>query len=597
MMSNATLNPAELAAQEALEKVYYCIENNDSFILEAGAGAGKTYSLIEVLKELIIKRGQTLQRACQQIACITFTNTAKDEIDERIDNHPVVYTGTIHSFFWAAIKRFQSSLLGFLPELPIDREKKWKDKLKEEEIDNISEKKLIYDELGRRRINVEDNTISLHHDDVLGLTICLLKEEKFKKLFVSSFPVLLIDEYQDTDKELVKAITEAFLDEKNHLLIGFFGDHWQKIYGTGCGKIEHDSLVKVGKEANFRSVKTIVDCLNKLRPDLPQASKDENSVGSINIFHTNTWEGERRTGAGGHWTGDLPAEKAKQSLNLVRTKLESLTGAEKWDFSPENTKILVLTHKVLAREQGYSNLANVFRYPNSYIKKEEPFIKYFADVIEPACKAYIDKQYGKMFDLLGYGKPIISKPSHKQKWSEAMDKLIELRDNSSIGDVIEHLIETGRPLLPEKLYNTNLLLNDHLEGDALELTTSAKNLKKLRSVSYKEIISLTEYIEGHTPFNTKHGVKGREYENVLVILGRGWNQYNFNQLLEWSSDIASIPANKIEDYEKNRNLFYVACSRPKKRLALLFTQKLSDISLETLGKWFGIESISEIDLN
>jgi DNA helicase-2/ATP-dependent DNA helicase PcrA len=34
-----------------------------------------------------------------------------------------------------------------------------------------------------------------------------------------------------------------------------------------------------------------------------------------------------------------------------------------------------------------------------------------------------------------------------------------------------------------------------------------------------------------TPFATKHGVKGEEYENVIVVVGRGWNQYNFSDFL------------------------------------------------------------------
>src|SRR3546814_3714825 len=81
------------------------------------------------------------------------------------------------------------------------------------------------------------------------------------------------------------------------------------------------------------------------------------------------------------------------------------------------------------------------------------------------------------------------------------------------------------------------------------------------------------FIEGHTPFATKHGVKGAEFENVLVVVGRGWNKYNFAQMLEWID--AGPPPDKLEFFENNRNLFYVACSRPKVRLALLFTQVLT----------------------
>lgn len=109
------------------------------------------------------------------------------------------------------------------------------------------------------------------------------------------------------------------------------------------------------------------------------------------------------------------------------------------------------------------------------------------------------------------------------------------------------------------------------------------------STRYTELIALDRFIDGHTPFATKHGVKGAEFENVLVVVGRGWNKYNFNQMLEWIEP--GPPADKTEFFENNRNLFYVACSRPKVRLAVLFTQLLSANALTRLTAWFGDDNI------
>jgi DNA helicase-2/ATP-dependent DNA helicase PcrA len=105
---------------------------------------------------------------------------------------------------------------------------------------------------------------------------------------------------------------------------------------------------------------------------------------------------------------------------------------------------------------------------------------------------------------------------------------------------------------------------------------------------------LRKFIEEKTPFSTKHGVKGAEFENVLVVFGKGWNKYNFNQMLEWAR--GPIPKGKEESFERNRNLFYVSCSRPKKRLALLFTHKLSSEALATISEWFGKDTIRSLDL-
>ncbi|WP_254880849.1 3'-5' exonuclease [Escherichia coli] len=115
-------------------------------------------------------------------------------------------------------------------------------------------------------------------------------------------------------------------------------------------------------------------------------------------------------------------------------------------------------------------------------------------------------------------------------------------------------------------------------------------LEKLHQIAYSEVKVLRHYLDGHSPFETKHGVKGAEFENVLVVVGRGWNQYNFAEMLELAG-AQVISAAKEDTYERNRNLFYVACSRPKKRLSILFTQSLSPDALATLENWFGKETI------
>ena len=79
------------------------------------------------------------------------------------------------------------------------------------------------------------------------------------------------------------------------------------------------------------------------------------------------------------------------------------------------------------------------------------------------------------------------------------------------------------------------------------------------------------------------------------MLGRGWNQYNWNQMLEFMEN--GYPDSKKGSFERNRNLFYVACSRAKHNLTLLITQELSDEALAKLSYLFGEEQIvGEFDL-
>lgn len=104
MPEAATKNPAEEAAQKALNQMFQCIDERQNFRLEAGAGAGKTYSLVQALQRIIDEEGPQLMRRHQKVACITYTNVATDEITKRTDGHPAIQASTIHSFCWELCK-------------------------------------------------------------------------------------------------------------------------------------------------------------------------------------------------------------------------------------------------------------------------------------------------------------------------------------------------------------------------------------------------------------------------------------------------------------------------------------------------------------
>ena len=579
-MTDMQLNPAERSAEEALARMYSCIDRSKNFLLEAGAGAGKTYSLKHALRYLIEERGKDLLRQQQQVACISYTKVASEQISSGIDRHPVIHSSTVHSFCWVMIKDYQPFMRNELPNMP-----NWPDKI--EEAGGIKRQTIGYDDFGFRAIDADH--ISLHHDDVLHLAVKLMDQKKFRMRLTTRYPVLLIDEYQDTNTVIANALKSHFLDTGEGPLIGFFGDHWQKIYGSGCGRIEHASLEEIGKQANFRSVPAIVDVLNRMRPELPQQVKDPTAWGSVAVYHTNDWVGTRRRGQ--HWEGDLPAEVAHNYLRALKEQLV----AHGWDFSPDKTKILMLTHRVLAREQGYSNLADVFPYNEAFIKKEDPYIAFFVDIVEPVCTAYENKRFGEMFSVLGTRTPAINRHADKLLWARDMTKLLALRSSGTIGEVLDQLRQAKRPRLSEGLERREREFEQWLKSPHVEEDSSKfERLKALRGISYQEVVALHRFINNFTPFETKHGVKGAEFENVLVVVGRGWNQYNFGQFLEWAESAGRIPPDRQDAFERNRNLFYVTCSRPTTRLAVLFTQKLSEIAMSTLEVWFGRDRIQAL---
>lgn len=570
-------NPAEVAAATAWEALKDCLEDGSSFVFEAGAGAGKTYSLIAALRHILKGRARELQRAQQQVACVTYTNIARDMIITQTDGNSAVYCETTHSFAWMLISPFQKRLRDLVRALPA-----WADRIDELDSGHIT---AVGYALGRR--SVEDGTANLHHDDIFPLFIELMQSAKFRNAVASRFPIILVDEYQDTNADLIECIKEQFIGKPHAPQFGFFGDHWQKIYGDGCGSIVHDALKRIDKKANFRSTKPIVDSLNLIRPELAQAVKDPTAPGEVHVFHTNGWGGRRLTA--NHWQGDLPTAEAARSLKNVRTELEDAG----WDFA-DSTKVLMLTHRALATELGYGSMRTVFEFNDSFTRKSNEVIAYFHEHLEPAARAYLEKRFGKMFEVIDTKRPVMNGPADKARWASAMRRFCQLRDTGTVGDVITHLSSTGLPILSDAVLRQEQVLADALRGGE-PLTGRLKELHALHAVSYREVIALCEYLDGHSPFETKHGVKGEQFENVLVVFGRGWNDYDFNLFLKMAGNPDLIGA-RTAAYERYRNLFYVAVSRPKRRLALIFTHLLEPDAMATLSRWFAGHPIRDIGM-
>lgn len=123
-----------------------------------------------------------------------------------------------------------------------------------------------------------------------------------------------------------------------------------------------------------------------MRPGLQQSVEDAQAYGQVIIFYTNNWNEDRQTG--GHWGGDLPTEEAQNTFDRTKAVLQP----EGWDFSPDRTKILMLTHRLLANQQGYNSLPATFQYNESFTKKENPHTPFFVDQLEPACDAFIARK-------------------------------------------------------------------------------------------------------------------------------------------------------------------------------------------------------------
>ena len=93
-------------------QIYECLKLNSpkSFFLFAGAGSGKTRSLVNILTTFKSEFGKQLRLNRQQVAIITYTNAACNEIMHRLKHDPIFSVTTIHSFAWELIKNYNADI-------------------------------------------------------------------------------------------------------------------------------------------------------------------------------------------------------------------------------------------------------------------------------------------------------------------------------------------------------------------------------------------------------------------------------------------------------------------------------------------------------
>ena len=537
---------AEAEANKIDAQIIDSLQAGQNFRVEAGAGSGKTYSLIRVIEWIQTNKWAEYRRKKQTVVCITYTNAAADIITERLTKDSFIFPSTVHSFAWNAIKQYQSFLINIVAN---------EDDFTSGEGDFSKITEVAYT-LGHRY--KEDGVQYLYHDDVLKLFCRLLDNAKFRRVFADKYPLILIDEYQDSYKPIIDRFIGFFISENNGPQFGFFGDAWQTIYQSNkaCGLIEHDNIKVIKKGSNFRSAPRIVELLNDLRPDLPQKSAIDDFEGEVTVITCEDYTGPRRTER--NFKDDLPARELKVRLNKICEKVKQNTPAD------ENLKALLLTHKVLAMQQGYEQLLDILN--DGLRNKEDPFLLFFMNIVEPIYDALTTANMQLLFDTLGVKRYPITKKSEKTKWKDLREQLEEARKKKAI-DVFEVINQTKIIPIPPQLDGYYHLYCEKPETIYAKDTT----IQSFLNLDYAQFTAAIDFLYPDAIFSTEHGVKGEEYDNVVFTISKGWNQYQFEVYAPMMTRYATIPKDKQASFERNRNLFYVCCSRAKKRLILFVT--------------------------
>lgn len=87
-----------------------CLESRRSFAMIAGAGAGKTSSLVDALSRVRDREGTALRKHGQRVACITFTKRAVEVIKARLGFDELYLVSTLHGFLWGQISHFHDDI-------------------------------------------------------------------------------------------------------------------------------------------------------------------------------------------------------------------------------------------------------------------------------------------------------------------------------------------------------------------------------------------------------------------------------------------------------------------------------------------------------
>lgn len=632
----------------AMDQCKNCINDKKSFVLQGGAGSGKT----EALKQLLVYINQTKPKA--RVMCITHTNVAVNEILSRTGNtFPV---STIHSFLNSLIKEYKKNIhtvigeLFYIPEF-ISAEKadeisdkyykkkeyerykslyeKYADRyyqMTHQSVDKVTGKReydktpeVFIEELNsgielinkeiRKEIDSKDYSLVRYndtsfdslkdltygHDGLLKIFHLLIsKYPLLSKMIADRYDYIFIDEYQDTNAEIVCDLLKV--SQNSELSLCLFGDSMQSIYSDGIGNVDEyigSYLVSIPKPDNYRCSYEIIDFINPLRlDDLKQKvefkinknceyESEEFRHGFAKVLYSIC---ERKPNA-----RSSDKEKAE-----YQSKIDELIIRAK-EYCP-TSKILMLTNKAIAEKNQFQHLYKVFN--DRYYDVSDRMEKYLSSiqVLEfcDICNAYSRGEYNTLIKSVRSSGYIIHSIFDKKAINDIMSRITEDK-NISMWEAIElasekklirlsdsciNKIKRERAFVEQnksdvfyqefrKLYlagyNTFNKIKDEIAIPSEDVFDDLKSTYKREcfiiellshDLKFSEALNYSKYLQEETEYITMHKTKGSSIQNVIVVMDEFfWNEYNFSSLYLPESD---SNANRVNNSKK---LIYVACSR------------------------------------
>lgn len=607
-------------------------------IVIAGPGTGKTTLITEKIDYLINKKNIT----SDEILAITFTQKAAQEMSERVEiKFSIPFSAkTFHEFCLDIIEEFESkiseidkdyNLLDESGQLLFFIENMSQFKFSSIEIKNNSNQ--IAYELSRLISKLKDFGISLNNlekvqfkdlNEKVDIFTAFSKYEKYKKennfidfadthLLVLNllnsnkeiletlkkrYKYILVDEFQDTNKVQLDII--KLLATNNITIVG---DSKQSIYsfrGANYKNLdEFKSHFKNFKEIylhkNYRSSKEVLDSINKVILDLSDKNEclksNSKELGNVNLIESKS-EKSQQTYLLEKIT-KIKEENPNATIGvLCRRKIETiLIGSFLSDFGVEysvaeindyfNKEIVQTIIKTLeVIEKPKEANSQLFQLLSTLNVRDETIKKISrkASLNEKSIYNVLQKEnlcdYEDEAALIG-------------EFTNKLNKLIELKNtNFNLRGLILELLTSFN------LYEKSIIANSkqnlkilNLFVDFTEKFTriyNSNDLSKFLSVcQLSKNLNLsfeTEEIKSNLEILTIHQSKGKEFDYVFIpyINERRFPTTFKNNLFSTPFDFS-----RDEFLNEEERLFFVAISRAKKELHLIFVKRYSDNKLDS----------------
>jgi DNA helicase-2/ATP-dependent DNA helicase PcrA len=580
---------------EADSTIQKCLDMDAprSFFLYAGAGSGKTRSLVEAIRYLRSKERERLVFKSQRVAVITYTNAACDEISRRLDFDPLVHVSTIHAFAWRLIKGFDTDIKEWIRRAVVEDIEKLDDQISRSRGENKTTiERRAERERKQRRLNRLDEVQqfiysptgenrgrdSLNHSEVVQMAANFLGQQTLVDVLVDQYPVLFIDESQDTNRHLMEALLAVQKTAPERFCLGLFGDTMQRIYNDGKERLE-DAIpadwARPVKKMNHRCPKRVVGLINAIRSTVDgqsQQPRSEKIEGVVRMYVT------RR--------------KAEQTFALEESIAEMMdkeSNDPAW-LKVTQRKTLILEHKMAARrlefEQVFIPLYSVEHLRTGLLDGTLPGVKFFTDNVMPIVEA---KDEFALVEAVRKCSPLLdrevlaSSEAQLELLAQAgvaaasLSRLFKASD-PTLFDVVSELKESGLLDIPD------IISLAHAAGLTVEDPPETTDRNMLELHAYRRVLSspfsqvrrFDEYARGFSPFGTHQGVKGLEFPRVMVIINdeeAGGFMFSYDKLLGTAIPSANDNKNETEGKDsslsRTRRLLYVTCSRAEESLALV----------------------------